>query len=254
MKQGKVFWMSLLAGFMLATVTTAQAAETIRLSVAASMTNVTKDIIAQYTAAGNKVDIIPNFGPSGGLAKQINQGAPADIYISANQKWMTFLRDEKKIDPATETTLAKNTLVFVGMKNPAVTKMEDIVNLKQIAIGSPKSVPAGEYAAQAMEKAGIYKTMQDGNKLAMAKDVRQALAYADRGETAGAFVYKTDALLATQAVILFEVPQELYKPVTYPIAITVEGAGNKEAKAFYAYLLGPDAAKLFAKYGFSAAQ
>jgi len=254
MKTGKMFWMSLIAGFMLTAVTMAQAAETIRLSVAASMTNVTKDIIAQYVAAGNKVNIIPNFGPSGGLAKQINQGAPADIYISANQKWMTFLRKEKKIDPATETTLAQNSLVFVGMKNPAVTKMADIVNLKQIAIGSPKSVPAGEYAAQAMEKAGVYKTMREGNKLAMAKDVRQALAYADRGETAGAFVYKTEALLATQAVILFAVPQELYKPVTYPVAITVEGADNKDAKAFYAYLLGPEAAELLAQYGFSSAK
>jgi len=251
MKAVKVIWMSVIAGLALA-LATAQAAETIRLSVAASMTNVTKDIIAQYSTSNTKVDIIPNFGPSGGLAKQINQGAPADIYISANQKWMTFLREEKKIDPATETMLAKNTLVFVGMKNPAVTKMEDIVNLKQIAIGSPKIVPAGDYAAQAMEKAGVYKTMQEGNKLAMAKDVRQALAYADRGETAGAFVYKTDALLATQAVILFEVPQELYKPVTYPVAITVDGANNKAAKAFYDYLLGPESAKLFAKYGFSA--
>lgn len=251
MKAVKVVWMSILAGLMLA-LTTAQAAETVSLSVAASMTNAVKDIIAQYSASDNKVDIIPNFGPSGGLAKQINQGAPTDIYISANQKWMAFLRKEKMIDPATETILAKNTLVFVGMKNPAVTKMEDIVKLRQIAIGSPKIVPAGDYAAQAMENAGVYKTMQKGNKLAMAKDVRQALAYADRGETDGAFVYKTDALLATQAVILFEVPQELYKPVTYPVALTVEGAHNKAAKAFYDYLLGPKAAKLFAKYGFSA--
>nr|WP_321467687.1 molybdate ABC transporter substrate-binding protein [uncultured Desulfobulbus sp.] len=253
MKKLHLLWTIIASGLLLA-VSTAHAADEIRLSVAASMTNVTKDIIGQYTAAGHKVSIVPNFGPSGGLAKQINQGAPADIYVSANQKWMTFLRDEKKIDPATETVLAKNSLVFVGMKNPAVTKMEDIVGLKQIAIGSPKSVPAGDYAVQAMEKAGIYKEMQDGNKLAMAKDVRQALTYADRGETGGAFVYKTDALLATQAVILFEVPQELYKPVTYPIALTVNGAANKEAKAFYDYLLGPEAAKLFVKYGFSAAQ
>lgn len=253
MKTMKMMWIALVAALALAAATV-QAAETIRLSVAASMTDVTKELIAQYKAGTQDVEIVPNFGPSGGLAKQINQGAPADIYISANKKWMTFLRDEKKIDPATETIIAKNTLVFVGMINPAVTKMADITDLKQIAIGSPKSVPAGEYAAQAMEKAGIYKKMQEENKLAMAKDVRQALAYADRGETAGAFVYKTDALLATQAVILFEVPQDLYAPVTYPIALTIEGANNKAAKAFYDYLLGPDAVKLFVKYGFSAAQ
>jgi molybdate transport system substrate-binding protein len=244
-------WGTLFAGIVLA-VATVQAAETVRLSVAASMTDVTKEIITQYMATGKQVSIVPNFGPSGGLAKQINQGAPADIYVSANQKWMKFLHDQKNIEASTETILAQNSLVFVGTKNSAVTKMADIVNLKQIAIGSPKSVPAGEYAAQAMEKAGIYQKMEEGGKLAMAKDVRQALAYADRGETAGAFVYKTDALLATQAVILFEVPQELYAPVTYPIALTVEGAGNKEAKAFYDYLLGPEAAQLFVKHGFSA--
>jgi molybdate transport system substrate-binding protein len=75
---------------------------------------------------------------------------------------MTYLRDEKKIDPASEKILAANTLVFVGMKNPAVTRMADITGLKQIAIGSPKSVPAGEYAVQAMEKAGIHKQLEEG--------------------------------------------------------------------------------------------
>ena len=190
--------------------------------------------------------------PSGTLAKQIVEGAPADIFISANQKWMTYLRDEKKVDQASEKILAANTLVFAGMKNPAVTKLADIVNLKQIAIGSPKSVPAGEYAAQAMEKAGIYKQLEEGQKLVMAKDVRQSLTYADRGEADGAFVYKTDALMAEKAVILFEVPQDLYEKVTYPIALTTDGANNAEAKAFYAFLTGPEAMKVFLKYGFSA--
>ena len=167
---------------------------------------------------------------------------------------MDYLRDEKRIDPATEKILAANTLVFVGMKNPAITKMADIAGLKQIAIGSPKSVPAGEYAVQAMEKAGIYKQLEEGKKLVMAKDVRQSLVYADRGETDGAFVYKTDALMATQAVILFEVPQDLYAPVTYPIALTADGAKNAEAKAFYTFLTGPEGMKVFLKYGFSTAK
>jgi molybdate transport system substrate-binding protein len=105
-----------------------------------------------------------------------------------------------------------------------------------------------------MEKAGIYKQLEEGQKLVMAKDVRQSLVYADRGETDGAFVYKTDALMATQAVILFEVPQDLYAPVTYPIALTADGAKNAEAKAFYTFLTGPEGMKVFLKYGFSAAK
>ncbi|WP_028318626.1 molybdate ABC transporter substrate-binding protein [Desulfobulbus elongatus] len=251
MKRLKTIVTILAAGLLLAA-PTLHAAEEIRISLAASMTDVLKELADQYKASGKDVAIVPNFGPSGALAKQINEGAPTDLFISANQKWMTFLRDEKKIDPKTEKILAVNTLVFVGAKNPAVTKMADIVGLKQIAIGSPKSVPAGEYAAQAMEKAGIYKQLQDEQKLVMAKDVRQSLTYADRGEADGAFVYKTDALMATQAVILFEVPQDLYEQVTYPIALTDAGAKNAAAKAFYEFITGPEALKVFQKYGFSA--
>jgi len=253
MKQLKTLFVLLAAGLLL-TAPSLQAAEDVRISVPASMTDAIKEVAAQFGATGKHAQIVPNFGPSGTLAKQIVEGAPADLFISANQKWMAYLREEKKIDPATEKILAANTLVFVGIKNPAVTQIADIVGLKQIAIGSPKSVPAGEYAMQAMEKAGIYKQLEEAQKLVMAKDVRQSLVYADRGETDGAFVYKTDAMMATRAVILFEVPQALYEQVTYPIALTVEGAQNAEAKAFYAFLTGPEGMKVFLKHGFSAAK
>jgi molybdate transport system substrate-binding protein len=251
MKSLKTILTTIAAGLLLSA-SILQAAEEIRISVPASMTDAMKELSTQFGATGKHAPIVPNYGPSGTLAKQIVEGAPADIFISANQKWMTYLRDEKMVDQASEKILAANTLVFVGVKNPAVTKLADIVNLKQIAIGSPKSVPAGEYAAQAMEKAGIYKQLEEGQKLVMAKDVRQSLTYADRGEADGAFVYKTDALMAEKAVILFEVPQDLYEKVTYPIALTTDGANNAEAKAFYAFLTGPEAMKVFLKYGFSA--
>ena len=237
-----------LAASLLLTAGLLHAAEEIRISVPASMTDAMKELATQFGSSGKHAQIIPNFGPSGTLAKQIVEGAPADLFISANQKWMTYLRDEKKIDPASEKILAANTLVFVGMNNPAVAKLADITVLKQIAIGSPKSVPAGEYAVQAMEKAGIYKQLEEGQKLVMAKDVRQSLTYADRGEADGAFVYKTDALMATQAVILFEVPQDLYEQVTYPIALTIDGAKNDEAKAFYDFITGPEGLTIFLTY------
>ena len=128
-----------------------QAADEIRISVPASMTDAVKELAAQFIASGHQVTIVPNFGPSGTLAKQIVEGAPADLFISANQKWMTYLRDEQRIAPQSETILAANTLVFVGAKNPAVTKLTDITGLGRIAMGSPKSVPAGEYAAQALD-------------------------------------------------------------------------------------------------------
>lgn len=251
MKHLKTFVMTIAAGIVLSS-SLLHAADEIRISVPASMTDAVKELIAQFSASDGHAKVVPNFGPSGALAKQIIEGAPADLFISANQKWMTYLRDEKAIDLASEKILAVNTLVFVGAKNPAITTLTDITGLRQIAIGSPKSVPAGEYAAQAMEKAGIYKQLQESQKLVMAKDVRQSLAYADRDEVDGAFVYKSDALLATQAVILFEIPQDLYDKVTYPIALTTDGAQKKEAVAFYTFLTSPEAMKVFLKYGFNA--
>ena len=137
------------------------------------------------------------------------------------------------------------------MKNPAVTKMADLVGLKQIAIGSPKSVPAGEYAAQAMEKAGIYKQLEEGQKLVMAKDVRQALTYADRGETDGAFVYKTDALQAHNAKIVFTVPSRMHQPIVTNMGLTAEGQTRPGARAFYNFMASKEARTVLESYGYA---
>lgn len=230
---------------------TAAQAQTVRISVAASMTDVFKELIATFTKQHPGVTIQPNFGPSGGLAKQIDQGAPADLYVSANPKWMKYLIDHKCIDAASNTIFAHNTLVFAGWKEHDVQSMQDLPRLERIGIGSPGSVPAGQYAKQALENAGLWDALQKAHKLVMAKDVRQALMYANRGETNGSFIYKTDALLATKAVILFEVPQKLYNPVTYPLALTSDGARKAEAKAFYDYITSPAGAKIESKYGFT---
>ena len=251
MKRLPILCAALLAMLIAPLASFAASADTLNISVAASLTDAANELIAQFKADGHSIEVQPNYGPSGTLAKQINEGAPTHLFISANQKWMDFLRDEKNIDPASERILVRNTLVFTGKKNPAITKLEDITQLRQIAIGSPKSVPAGEYAQEAMEKAGIYQQLADAKKLVLAKDVRQALTYADRGEVDGAFVYKTDALLAKNAVILFATPQELYRPVSYPIALTSAGAKNAEAKAFYDLLTSDKGRAVFEKYGFS---
>ena len=124
-----------------------------------------------------------------------------------------------------------------------------IDKLDKIAIGSPKSVPAGEYAMEALKKAGMEKQLE--TKLVMAKDVRECLMYAERGEVDGAFVYMTDALQAKQVKILFEVPKNLYPRVTYPMGLITAGSKNKEAEAFYGYLKGGEAKAALAKYGFA---
>lgn len=223
----------------------------LRISVAASMTELFKDLVSMYEMNHPDVKIISNFGPSGGLAKQINQGAPADFYVSANPRWMNFLVEKKQVEPSTIKTFAHNTLVFAGVPQEGIRSLADLPSLQRIGIGSPGSVPAGQYAKEAMDKKGLYSSLLKGGKLVMAKDVRQALIYADRGETDGSFVYKTDAQLARKAKVLFEVPQELYHQVAYQVAITVMGMSNNDTRDFYDFVVSAGAHGILSKYGFS---
>jgi molybdate transport system substrate-binding protein len=220
----------------------------INLSVAASLKEVLNELSDSYAKTHPDVKFLKNYGASGALVKQIENGAPSDIFISANLEWMDYLKSKKLTDTATIGTFTYNTLVFAGTPGKA-SSMQDLVKLERIGIGSPKSVPAGEYATEAFKKAGINKQLE--KKLVFAKDVRECLMYAERGEVDGAFVYRTDALLAKQVKILFTVPQELYPRVTYPMSLTVTGAKNKDAAGFFVYLQGDEAKAVLAKYGFA---
>lgn len=221
----------------------------ISFSVAASLREAMNELTAGYTQKNPGVFFRKNYGASGALAKQIESGAPADLFISANLEWMDYLKDQRLIDPATVGTFAGNTLVFAGTAGVKAAGMHDLPALSRIAIGSPKSVPAGEYALEAMKKSGIEKQME--KKLVMAKDVREALMYAERGEVDGAFVYRTDALLARQTIILFTVPAALHAPVVYPIGLTTAGAKKGAARAFLQYLRSAEAKKVLEKNGFA---
>ena len=203
-----------------------------RISAAASLTNAVKEIATLYAGEHPGARILPNFGSSGTLARQIAEGAPADLFLSANPKWMEYLVGLGKVPAERVRELAGNSLVFVGAPNPQVQGMADLPKLRHIALGSPNGVPAGQYAAQALRRLELYQQLAAGGRLVMAKDVRQALIYADREEADGAFVYRTDAPLAKKAVILFAVPQDLYDPVTCPVGLTAEGAKNPLAIKF----------------------
>ncbi|MCG8549102.1 MAG: molybdate ABC transporter substrate-binding protein [Desulfobacterales bacterium] len=223
----------------------------VRVSAAKSMSDLCNSLIVLFQTAHRDVKIVPNFASSGALAKQIEQGAPADIYISANPKWMAHLVGMGKVKVGTEKVFAHNALVFVGKPGTGVHGMNDLQKLARVALGSPGSVPAGQYAKQAMDKVGVYDGMLKKGQLVMAKDVRQALIYADRGEADGAFVYKTDAMLAVSAKVLFEVPIEFYGRVTYPVAMTRESEGNADAKLFYDYIVSEAVHPEMIRLGFS---
>ncbi len=220
----------------------------INLFVAASMKDLFNELSDGYAKSHPGVMFVKNFGASGLLAKQIQNGAPSDIFISANTEWMDYLKSNNLVDLKSITTFAYNSLVFAGTPGKAAS-LSDLPKLAKIAIGSPKSVPAGEYAMAALKKAGLDQKVE--NKLIMAKDVRECLMYAERGEVDGAFVYRTDALVAKRAKILFTVPHDLYPRVTYPMALTVAGASKKEAVAFFVFLHGDKARPVLEKYGFA---
>jgi molybdate transport system substrate-binding protein len=221
----------------------------VNLSVAASLKEVVNELSDSYAKSHPGVKFAKNYGASGQLAKQIENGAPSDIFISANLEWMEYLKNKKLADNSSIGTFTYNTLVFAGAPGKA-SSLLDLTKLDRIAIGSPKSVPAGEYAMEALKKAGLDTRL--AKKLIMAKDVRECLMYAERGEVDGAFVYRTDALQGRQVKILFTVPQEFYQRVTYPMSLTAAGAKNQDAAGFFSFLHGSQAKAVLAKYGFAA--
>lgn len=240
----------LVLSFILPSTLPAQA-EQVHISAAASMRDAVKALVAEFAKNNGNDVLLPNFGSSGALAKQVAQGAPADIFISANPKWMEYLVAEGRIAGNTVRFFAGNSLVLVGRKGEALNSLADLGAMTRIAIGSPKSVPAGQYAEQALVKAGLYAKLLAKNKLVMAKDVRQALLYAERGEVDAAFVYRTDAFLAQKAAILYAVPADLHAPIAYPVALTVAGEKKQAARRFYEYLGGARAVEILHQYGFS---
>ena len=237
----------IIAVVMLLLAVTAYAGE-VRVSAAASLREAVDEICVRYMQEHKGVTVLTNYGGSGMLAKQVENGAPADIFISANEEWVDYLKGKNRLDPASIGTFAYNSLVFAGRGDRKAAGMWDLPAFSRIAIGSPKSVPAGEYAMAAMRKAGVAGQLE--KKLVPARDVREALMYAERGEVDGAFVYRTDALQGKRVTILFSVPPELYPRISYPMALTAAGARNGPAAEFYRYLSSGEARSALAKFGF----
>jgi molybdate transport system substrate-binding protein len=226
------------------------AAAEIRVAAAASLSDAVRALGAAYQKKHPQVRLVPNFAASGTLARQIVAGAPADLFISADRQWMDHLVSEKRIVPGTVRVLAQNSLVFLGRPGGSVRSLADLTSLQRVAICSPGSSPAGRYAEQTLKKAGLYPGLQQNKRLVLAKDVLQARMYAERGEVDGAFVFRTDALLAKQARILFEVPADLHEAVVYPVGLTPAGAQRAEVQEFFKFLSSPEAGRILADYGF----
>ena len=220
----------------------------ITISAGVGLKDVLNDISNAFIQKNPPVKILKNYAASGVVAKQLDSGAQTDIVFVANIEWMDYLKDKKHVDVNSITPFAYNTLVFVGKAAQRAASLQDLTRLERIAVGSPNSVPAGEYAMEALKNAGIDKQLE--KKLVMARDVRECLLYAERGEADGAFVYKTDALLSKDVAVWFTVPQKYYSQVVFLTALTVSGVKNQDAAVFFSFLRSPDARALLLKYGF----
>lgn len=223
------------------------------ISAAASLTDAMKEIETNYELANPNIELNFNFGASGALQQQIEQGAPADIFVSAATKNMNALVDENLIASGDQKNLLQNSLVAIVPADGTntVASETDLTSdsIKTVAIGIPESVPAGTYAKEALTNAKLWDELE--SKLVQGKDVRQVLQYVETGNADAGFVYKTDALTSDQVKIAFEVDKNNYTPANYPIGI-IEGTKHRtEAEQFYAYLQTPEVLDIFAKYGFT---
>lgn len=223
------------------------------VSAAASLTDALQEIQENYEAKTSGMKLHFNFGASGALQQQIEQGAPVDLFLSAASKNMNALVDKKLIKPDQQKDLLANELIVITATEPSISVQEakDLLNtdIQKIAIGIPESVPAGKYAQEALTNAGVWDDIQ--SKLVQAKDVRQVLQYVETGNADAGVVYKTDALSTDQVKIAYTVDPALYTPITYPIGIVQATTHAKEAEQLYNYLQSKEAMDVFMKYGFS---
>ncbi|OWA37468.1 molybdate ABC transporter substrate-binding protein [Saccharibacillus sp. O16] len=229
---------------------------TLTISAAASLTDALTDIQKTYESAHPNVKLAFNFGASGALQQQIEQGAPADLFLSASSKNMKALLDAGLIEAEHEKNWLNNTLLVVVPQDSSaeVRNMGDLSNaaVKHVAVGIPESVPAGKYAQEALTHAGLWDALQD--KLVQGKDVRQVLQYTETGNADAGFVYKTDAMTSDQVKVAFEVDPASYSAIHYPIGIVKATKYQEAAEAFYDYLQTPEALDVLTGYGFSVAK
>lgn len=247
----------LLALLLLGTASLAQAA-TLQVSAAASMTDAMDDVIEAYRSEHPDLAIVPVYASSSTLARQIANGAPADLYISANLSWMDWL-EAQGVPVQARADLLQNRLALVAPADSEIDAFQPgedgglaslLESNERLSVGDPDHVPAGLYARQAMEALDEWRALED--RLARGGDVRAALALVERGETPAGIVYQTDAEASDGVRILGLFPVETHDPIVYPVAL-IGAKDNPAAAAFRAWLESDDARDIFATHGFSPA-
>jgi len=226
-------------------------AQTLTVFAAASLKEALDEVVRAYAPA---TKVVASYGASSALAKQIENAAPADVFISADLDWMDYLEQRGLIDKSTRINLLANRLVLIAPAHSSATlRIEPGFALAQalgegrLALANPDSVPAGKYAKAALLQLGVWTAV--AGKLAAAENVRAALALVSRGETPFGIVYRTDAMADRKVRIVGEFPGGSHPAIVYPAAV-VAGSGNAQARTLLDYLGSSAARAIFSKHGF----
>lgn len=250
-------WRLIAAAFVLLTLASVPAvvqAKDLLIFAAASLKTALDHVDAQYAREG-RGKVAASYAASSALAKQIEAGAPADVFISADLDWMDYLAGKNLIKPATRANLLGNSIVLVAPKASTIAveiganfPLAAALGDGRLAMADPASVPAGKYGKAALEALGVWPSV--AGKVAPAENVRAALLLVARGETPLGIVYRTDAAAEPGVRIVGSFPASSHKPIIYPIAVTASSS-SPDAASFVAFLKSPTAKPLFEKQGFT---
>jgi len=226
---------------------------TLTISAAASLKDSFEELKEIYVGENKNITITYNFGSSGALQKQIEQGAEADIFVSAANKQMDTLKSADLIVNDSLFTLLESSVVLVVPNDSDLTTISDFKDLtddsvKRIALGEPSSVPAGQYAEEVLANFGVLDQVKD--KAVYAKDVKEVLTWVESGNVEAGIVYRSDAKTSDKVKVIAKATEDSHSPVEYPAAIIAESKNQEEAKKFLEFLCSDKAKEVFEKYGF----
>jgi molybdate transport system substrate-binding protein len=226
---------------------------TLTLSVAASVKDAIVDAEAVYQRDHSGLDFRNNFGSSGTLAREIEEGAPVDAFLSAASSPMDDLEAKGLVAPGTRRNLLRNSLVLIAPRDSRLRDFEGLTDpsVRLIALGDPASVPAGQYGRQAL--AALHFLDRLNKKFVMGGDVRQVLTYVETGNADAGLVYATDAQISGRVRIVAVAPDSTHDPILYPAAVIKTSQNGVTVRNFIEYLSSPEAQAIFAKHGFTIA-
>ncbi len=226
----------------------------LNISAAASLKEVMAKIEKEYKKVNDNITLVVNYGSSGSLQSQIEEGAPCDVFISAGQKQMKALDEKGILLEGTYKDLLENELVLIAPENGDITSIDDLTTdkVRHIAVGEPESVPAGKYADEVLVNLGLKDKISD--KLVFAKDVKEVLAWTQSENAEVGFVYYSDAINSDKIKIVETTPSTSHTAIIYPIAVIKDSKKKEEAKAFEEFLLSEDGQIILKEFGYKSVE